>query len=60
MEYRYAEEVGVPTIAFLIDECVDLPKAKLKMIPRKTRNYKNFGNILKQQDFANLILLRRI
>lgn len=30
MEYRYAEEAGVPTVAFLVDESVDLPKSKIE------------------------------
>lgn len=30
MEYRYAEEVGIPTIAFLVDSNVDLPKSKIE------------------------------
>lgn len=28
MEYKYAEEIGIPTIAFLVDESIDLPKSK--------------------------------
>ena len=42
MEYRYAEEVGVPTIAFLIDECVDLPKSKIENDPKKNKKLQEF------------------
>lgn len=42
MEYRYAEEVGVPTIAFLVDNSVDLPNSKTETDPIKTKKLQEF------------------
>ncbi len=42
MEYRYAEEVGVPTIAFLVDSSVDLPKSKIETDSAKAEKLQNF------------------
>lgn len=30
MEYRYANENGIPSVAFIIDDSVDLPKSKIE------------------------------
>lgn len=30
MEYRYANEKEIPSIAFIIDDCIDLPKSKIE------------------------------
>lgn len=49
MEYRYAEEVGVPTIAFLVDESVDLPKSKIDTDPVKVEKLKAFREYIEGQ-----------
>lgn len=49
MEYRYAEEVGVPTIAFLVDESVDLPKSKIDTDSAKVEKLKEFREYIEGQ-----------
>lgn len=49
MEYRYAEEVGVPTIAFLVDESVDLPKSKIETDSAKAKKLKAFREYIESQ-----------
>lgn len=46
MEYRYAEEVGVPTIAFLVDSSVDLPKSKIETDPIKAEKLQKFKDYI--------------
>ena len=46
MEYRYAEEVGVPTIAFLVDSNVDLPKSKIETDSAKAEKLQDFRSYI--------------
>lgn len=49
MEYRYAEEVGVPTIAFLVDESVDLARSKIETDPVRAEKLKAFRDYIESQ-----------
>ncbi|MDD3195927.1 MAG: DUF4062 domain-containing protein [Paludibacter sp.] len=42
MEYRYADEKGIPSIAFIIDDSVDLPKSKIETDQEKVDKLLSF------------------
>jgi len=45
MEYRYANEKGIPSIAFIIDDSIDLPKSKIEtdqVIADKLLSFKKY------------------
>lgn len=42
MEYRYANEVGIPNIAFIVDDSVDLSKSKIDTEPIKIEKLSAF------------------
>lgn len=37
MEYNYANEKGIPSIAFIVDDSIDLPKSKIETDPEKIK-----------------------
>lgn len=49
MEYQYAEQVGVPTIAFLVDNNVDLAKSKIEIDPEKSEKLKAFKDYIESK-----------
>lgn len=42
MEYRYANEVGIPNIAFIVDDSIDLSKSKIDTEPIKVEKLSAF------------------
>jgi len=46
MEYRYAIEIGIPTIAFLVDKKVDLTKSKIETEPDKSQKLNAFKDYI--------------
>ena len=46
MEYRYAEEVGIPTIAFIVDNSIDLPKSKIETDSTKAEKLQEFKSYI--------------
>lgn len=46
MEYRYAEEVGISTIAFIVDNSIDLPKSKIETDSTKAEKLQEFKSYI--------------
>lgn len=42
MEYNYANEKGIPSIAFIVDDSIDLPKSKIETDPEKIKKLADF------------------
>lgn len=47
MEFRYAEEIGIPTIAFLVKDGTDLPQSKIDLESEKIQKMNLFKSYLK-------------
>lgn len=47
MEFRYAEEIGIPTIAFLIKDGIDLPQSKIDLESDKIQKMNALKDYLK-------------
>ncbi len=57
MEFKYAEQIGIPAIAFFIDESIDLQQSKVDTEKRKKDKLRNFKSYIEgkkmRQTFKN-------
>ena len=49
MEYRYAEELGIPLLAFIIDDNIDLPNSKVEADSDKKQKLDNFKRYIESK-----------
>lgn len=49
MEYRYAEEIKIPLLAFIVDSSIDLPGSKIESDPIKRQKLNDFKDYIESR-----------